>query len=74
MDPATIHGGGSLLIRDVAMEIVHQISISIFTGLRIDIAALPSSSTEAVDRGAVIDLITRAIEEFQRRVEEMFAS
>lgn len=57
----TVHGGGSLLLRDVPMEIVHQISSSILTGLQTDITALPSSSIGAVDRSAVADLITRAI-------------
>ncbi|KAK1384645.1 hypothetical protein POM88_022380 [Heracleum sosnowskyi] len=63
-DPAVVHGGGSLLLRDIPMEIVHQISFSVLAGLQTDIAALPSSSTGAVDQGAVTLLIARAIAEF----------
>ncbi|KAK1404085.1 hypothetical protein POM88_003690 [Heracleum sosnowskyi] len=71
-DPVSIHGGGSLLLRDIPMEIVHQISISVLAGLQTDITALPSSSTRAVDQSTVAILISRAIAEFQRRVGEMF--
>ncbi|KAK1356472.1 hypothetical protein POM88_049728 [Heracleum sosnowskyi] len=71
-DPVVAHGGGSLLLRDIPMEIVHQISVSVLAGLQTDISALPSSSTGAIDQSTVVILISRAIAEFQRRVGEMF--
>ncbi|KAK1400834.1 hypothetical protein POM88_000439 [Heracleum sosnowskyi] len=71
-DPTIVHGGDSLLLRDVPIEIVHQISIFVLAVLPTDIAALPSTSTGAVDHSTMTTLITRAIAEFQRRVGEMF--
>lgn len=71
-DPAAVHQGGSLLVRDVPMEIVHEISLSVLTGLQTDIAALPSSSTGQIDQSRVATLIAAALAEFRRRVGEMF--
>ena len=40
-DLMTIPTGSGILTRDFRMEIVHQISVSVFEGLRIDICGNP---------------------------------
>lgn len=64
--------GFESLAQDFEVEIVHQITKSVFGGLRSDIQQLSSTSSGHVNATLVAAFVERARAEFQRRVSELF--
>ena len=71
-DPLFTSARPGFLARDTGSEIMYQIAISVFQGLRADMHGVPSTSSGLVDGPMISMMVDRAFREFLRRVSGIF--